>query len=309
MIPKEKKIDKGYYNDAEHPLGEEEQKKVQAVAEKGQPATAGAAVGRPEQTTGQPRTTQELLDYIGSNIERTKPETEGERKARERRERAEGIVSGIADIGSALANMYYANKGASSVYDPANGLSPRMRERWEKAKAEREKKSAEHMTWVQMKKKVEDGELANRLKSEANEIAKKKETREQEKYERENERKDALNKARVDSYNAMTKYREAIAAKNEKQVELIGEQIVFLQEKTKYLGLGYSLKESEAQARIDLNEAKRNGTIKTMVRNALGEVTEVRTSYGNDGGGSSSGGGKKKALPNQGGKKRLPQGK
>ena len=49
MIPKEKKIDKGYYNDAEHPLGEEEQKKVQAVAEKGQPATAGAAVGRPEQ--------------------------------------------------------------------------------------------------------------------------------------------------------------------------------------------------------------------------------------------------------------------
>lgn len=79
-----------------------------------------------------------LPSFAANSIPR-KPETEEQRKKRERREKWSGIISGISDMARAIGNLYYTTKGAPNGYDPKVSMSAKARERWEKAKAERDK--------------------------------------------------------------------------------------------------------------------------------------------------------------------------
>ncbi len=104
-------------------------------------------------------TWDELEDYIGQRMKATVPESDADRRKRERRERAEGIVSGIADMGAALGNLYFASKGAPNMYDAANGLSEKARERFERAKADRERREDRWLNYALMRKKLQDERL------------------------------------------------------------------------------------------------------------------------------------------------------
>lgn len=66
-------------------------------------------------------------------------ETDKQRMARERSERRRSVASGMADLGRAMANLYYTSQYAPNAYDPTQSMSAKTRERFEKAKADRDK--------------------------------------------------------------------------------------------------------------------------------------------------------------------------
>ncbi len=101
-----------------------------------------------------------LLDQMVSGY---KPEDEKARKARERRERAQRVVNGIADMGRAMANMYYTSQYAPNAYSDKDSLSARSRERLEKANAERQKNDDRYLNMTLQLGKLGDASWRNRL--------------------------------------------------------------------------------------------------------------------------------------------------
>lgn len=92
-----------------------------------------------------------------------KPEDEKARKDRERRERAQRVVNGIADMGRAMANMYYTSQYAPNAYSDKDSLSARSRERLEKANAERQKNDDRYLNMTLQLGKLGDASWRNRL--------------------------------------------------------------------------------------------------------------------------------------------------
>lgn len=91
------------------------------------------------------------------------PEDEKARKDRERRERAQRVVNGIADMGRAMANMYYTSQYAPNAYSDKDSLSARSRERLEKANAERQKNDDRYLNMTLQLGKLGDASWRNRL--------------------------------------------------------------------------------------------------------------------------------------------------
>ncbi len=69
-----------------------------------------------------------------------RPETDEQRKAREKKEKREGILAGIGDAISAFSNLFFTSQYAPNAYDPNRGMSAQTKERWEKLRKEREAK-------------------------------------------------------------------------------------------------------------------------------------------------------------------------
>jgi hypothetical protein len=101
--------------------------------------------------------TQELIDSI-------KAGSEEERQKIERRRRAEETISGISDMGKALSNLYFTGKGAPNMYDPKTAMTPKARERYERALKNWEKNRAASMQYALSKQKADLAEESNRLK-------------------------------------------------------------------------------------------------------------------------------------------------
>ncbi len=79
---------------------------------------------------------------------RVKPETEEERKKRERREKSAKIVSAISDGLQALSNLFFTTRGAPNMYDhkEASQLTP-LQEILEKLKAERQANADKYLQY------------------------------------------------------------------------------------------------------------------------------------------------------------------
>ena len=82
---------------------------------------------------------EELINFIRSQMDAIKPETKEEREKREKREKWEGVISGISDMGMALSNLFFTTRYAPNMYDGKHSLSAKAKERFEKAKAQRDK--------------------------------------------------------------------------------------------------------------------------------------------------------------------------
>ncbi|MBQ9636752.1 MAG: hypothetical protein IJV36_02495 [Prevotella sp.] len=253
-------------------------------------------------------------DEIISSINKELDDMKKKRREEEKIDAVVAAINGIGDIGSALGNIYAANHYVPSTYDPKNAVSAKYADRAAKARAEYDKNRTAMMNYLH---KAQEQKQTFNFNQQKQELAQKK-------WEAEEERKNALNQAKVESYNAMTKYREAIANKNEAQAKQYEEQVVFLQAKMKYLELGYNLKQAESQARIDAQEAlaeqrrreAEGTTTETTIErdrfgNETGRTVTKKPGGGNaaDGGGAS--GGQKKSNPmggasSSGGKKKNP---
>lgn len=88
----------------------------------------------PEQKTenDKPVTTYSEI-YEKLNPRPSEAELEAERK----RQRRNAVIAAIGDGISALANLHYTGKGAPSSFDPKQGLSAKLQERYDKLNAER----------------------------------------------------------------------------------------------------------------------------------------------------------------------------
>ena len=89
-------------------------------------STPSATLSQEPKATPAKSATQELIDSI-------KAGSEEERQRIERRRQAEETISGIADMGKALSNLYFTGKGAPNMYDPKTAMTPKARERYERA--------------------------------------------------------------------------------------------------------------------------------------------------------------------------------
>ncbi len=247
--------------------------------------TIGAKTTPPEQTDGGVSSYDEIIDNINKEIAKNEKQYNEDRKI----DAVVAAINGIGDMGRALGNIYATTKYAPSAFDPSTAASGKYGAIAAKAKADHDKYRSSMMKYLDKAK--EQKQIFN-FNQEKQKLA-------QEKWEKEEERKNALNQAKVESYNAMTLYREAIANKNDALAKKYEADVLYLQAKQKYLELGYNLKQAESQARIDANEAlaekrrrEANGTTtsttieRDMQGNEVGRTTTKTTnSGGNDGDG------------------------
>jgi len=237
-------------------------------------------------------------DDIISSIQSEMEKQENKRKEEQKVDAVVAAINGIGDIGRAIGNIYATTNNVPSAFDPKETASAKYAERAAKAREGYKKDRKEMMLYLDRYKKANND---FKYTQEKMRLA-------HDKWEKEEARKEALNKARVESYNAQTNYREAMANKNYNQAKMYEEQVLFLHAKQKYLELGYNLKQAESQAHIEAEEAlaeKRRReaygtTISTTIeRDRDGSetgrtVTRKPNGGGTDGGG---GGGKKKKNP------------
>lgn len=88
-----------------------------------------------------------LVPWMEDYLERHKPKSKEELEKERRRQRTQGIVAGISDAARAVANLFFTHHYAPDMYKGGSGMSDRVRERFERAKAERE---AEDERYFQM---------------------------------------------------------------------------------------------------------------------------------------------------------------
>lgn len=91
-------------------------------------------------------------------------ETEEQRKQREKREKWEGIISGIGDAVKAMSNLYFTTQYAPNMYDPHNSMSQATRERFDKAKAQRDRLLNTHLNYAMKIAQMKDADREWRRK-------------------------------------------------------------------------------------------------------------------------------------------------
>lgn len=122
------------------------------------PATPGASSSSASSTTSSSSTTvkgtggisqtipdvfkgssnQELIDYLEQKIKENKPLSDADKEKIRRRQKAEGIISGISDAVMSVANLIGTHNYAPDMYNPNEGMSAKAKARFDKEKADRE---------------------------------------------------------------------------------------------------------------------------------------------------------------------------
>lgn len=80
----------------------------------------------------------DIADMMQERIDALHIPSEKELEKERRRRRTQGIISGIADAASAVSNLIFTTQYAPNMYNPADSMTGKWRERWDKLKGERE---------------------------------------------------------------------------------------------------------------------------------------------------------------------------
>lgn len=80
----------------------------------------------------------ELISYLERKIAENQPLSEADLAKLRRRQKAEGIISGISDAVQSVANLVFTSQYAPNMYNAKEGMSAKAKERFDKEKAERE---------------------------------------------------------------------------------------------------------------------------------------------------------------------------
>lgn len=80
----------------------------------------------------------ELIPQLEKRMNEYKPLSEDDLKKLRRRQKAEGIISGISDAVQSVANLVFTHHYAPNMYNPKEGMSAKAKERFDRLKAERE---------------------------------------------------------------------------------------------------------------------------------------------------------------------------
>lgn len=176
----------------------------------------------------------EMLELLKKGRANYAPETEDERKKRVKRERANAIIAALGDGISAISNMVTSSKGAPSMYEAQNGMLPKWRERYDKAKAARKEREDNYLNYT-----AKMQELANQNS--------------------EWKRKIAIDEANQDRLDAELARKQALAAAQAGRIaaQNAKDEVMTAYYKTKeeYISLGYELDKAESAARVAKDKA------------------------------------------------------
>lgn len=192
-----------------------------------------------------------------------------EAKKREKAAEASAAISGIADMGRAIANLYYVDKGSPNAYEPS--MSTEAKRRLAEAQARRDELDKEWLSYVLDMRKAKTARDTYDLKKAELERKLKKD-------EEDNKRKDAINESKVKATEALEEYRRAIKAKNDQQAKYYEEKAYVENRKAELMESGQSAENAEKIAKADYYRAKaqKEGGVKTTTyeRDRYGNVTQ-----------------------------------
>lgn len=121
-----------------------EQPAVSTDTEHETPAVSPEQQQRVDATAGTDRQIKTIQDWM--DAESNRPETEEERKKRERREKSKRIIAAVSDGISALSNLYFTSQYAPDMYNHEKGsMTNAVDARLERLKAEREKNADKYL--------------------------------------------------------------------------------------------------------------------------------------------------------------------
>lgn len=80
----------------------------------------------------------ELIPQLEKRMAEYRPLSEDELKKLRRRQKAEGIISGISDAVQSVANLIFTHRYAPNMYNGKGSMSAKAKERFEKEKVQRE---------------------------------------------------------------------------------------------------------------------------------------------------------------------------
>lgn len=247
MTPtQKKKIEKGYYDPATDAVENDgEMHGTQTTQQPEQPAIATV----PTQQTEQPEVQQpksavdggfqgtgygDLASWLDEQINATTPESEAERKAREKREKLRTFIGSIADMGSAIGSLAGTTNYAPPTFDPKSGVAPKYQEMYERNKAEFKENLGRNLTYRKMRQQIDEDEQNYKLALEKNRIMR--------------EEKEAKIELQKEKNNA---YIQAQAAKERKDAS----QTAYWETKAELLERGYSLDVAESEAKVARDRA------------------------------------------------------
>lgn len=100
----------------------------------------------------------ELIPQIEKRMREFKPLTDEELKKLRRRQKAEGIISGISDAVQSVANLIFTHRYAPNMYSAKEGMSARAKERFDREKAQRDADADRYLNYALTIGKLKDAD-------------------------------------------------------------------------------------------------------------------------------------------------------
>lgn len=107
----------------------------------------------------------ELIPQLEKRMAEFKPLTEEELKKLRRRQKVEGIISGISDAAQSVANLIYTTQYAPNMYNPKEGMSAKAKERFDKEKTQREADADKYLNYALTIGKMKDADKERGLQA------------------------------------------------------------------------------------------------------------------------------------------------
>lgn len=107
----------------------------------------------------------ELIPQLEKKMAEYKPLSEEELKKLRRKQKAEGIISGISDAVQSVANLVATSQYAPNMYNPKEGMSVKAKERFEKEKAQREADADKFLQYALTIGKMKDADKERGLQA------------------------------------------------------------------------------------------------------------------------------------------------
>ena len=94
-----------------------------------------------------------------------KPLSEEELKKLRRKQKIEGIISGVSDAAQSVANLIFTHHYAPNMYNPKEGMSAKAKERFDKEKAQREADADKYFQYALTIGKMKDADKQRGLQA------------------------------------------------------------------------------------------------------------------------------------------------
>lgn len=107
----------------------------------------------------------ELIPQLEKRMAEYKPLSEDELKKLRRRQKIEGIISGVSDAAQSVANLIFTHHYAPNMYNAKEGMSAKAKERFEKEKAQREADADKYLQYALTIGKMKDADKERGLRA------------------------------------------------------------------------------------------------------------------------------------------------
>lgn len=108
---------------------------------------------------------EELIPQLEKRMAEFKPLSEEELKKLRRKQKVEGIISGVSDAAQSVANLIFTHHYAPNMYNPKEGMSAKAKERFDKEKAQRDADADKYLQYALTIGKMKDADKQRGLQA------------------------------------------------------------------------------------------------------------------------------------------------